>query len=85
MCRAKQPFKVQHVQQETCTVDENYRTNIDTSFVGPVSNLSGSEPGWYIKLSVSSQEMTWCIDSGAQVTLMPETMYNPKFGTWLKK
>ena len=41
-----------------------------------------SDPGWYVKLKIQDQDMlTWCIDTVAQVCVMPETMYKLSYGT----
>ena len=36
--------------------------------------------GWHIKLKVNKHELTWCIDTGAQVSVMPEQFYKESFG-----
>lgn len=36
-----------------------------------VGTLFGTDLGWHIKLKTSSQDSTWCIDTGAQVFMMP--------------
>ncbi|EDO44175.1 predicted protein [Nematostella vectensis] len=32
------------------------------------------DPGWHVKLRVEKRELTWCINTGAQVSVMPETL-----------
>ena len=56
------------------------------------SNISKSEPaanpqngrsdaGWHVQLKVQDQDMlTWCIDTGAQVSVMPEAIYKSSYG-----
>ena len=43
-------------------------------------NKRVSDAGWHIKLKIKQQIMTWCIDTGAQVTIMPESVYRESFG-----
>ena len=41
-----------------------------------------SDLGWHIKLKIQDQDMlTWCIDTGAQVSVMPESIYKSSYGT----
>ena len=44
------------------------------------SHKKPTEPGWHIKLQVNDKELTWCIDTGAQVSVMPESMYETVYG-----
>ena len=40
-----------------------------------------SDPGWHVKLKIQDQDMlTWCIDTGAQVSVMPEAIYKSSYG-----
>ena len=44
-----------------------------------------SDPGWYVKLKIQDKDMlTWCIDTVAQVSVMPETIYKLSYGTLSK-
>lgn len=51
-------------------------------YVGGVNEKSTttSDAGWHIRLKVGSRQLSWCIDTGAQVTVMPDTVYKPEFG-----
>ena len=46
----------------------------DGCFVGGVRDKSTvtTDSGCHIKLKVGSQELTWCIDTGDQVSVMPD-------------
>ena len=47
----------------------------NTSKAEPAANsqISRSDPGWHVKLKIQDQDsLTWCIDTGAQVSVMPE-------------
>ena len=39
-----------------------------------------SDPGWHVKFKIQDQELTWCIDTGAQVSVMPESIYKASYG-----
>lgn len=45
-----------------------------------IHQTSNSDSGWYVKLKIQDQELTWCIDTGAQVSLMPESPYKESYG-----
>ena len=41
-----------------------------------------SDTGWHVKLKIQNQDMlTWCIDTGAQVSVMPEVIYKSSYET----
>ena len=47
----------------------------NTSKAEPAANsqISKSDPGWHVKLKIQDQDtLTWCMDTGAQVSVMPE-------------
>ena len=47
----------------------------NTSKAEPAANsqISRSDPGWHVKLKIQDQDtLTWCMDTGAQVSVMPE-------------
>jgi len=57
------------------------------SLAEPAANpkTSNSDPGWHVKLKIQDQDLlTWCIDTGAQVSVMPEAMYKSSYGTLSK-
>ena len=57
-----------------------------TTEVNPISpGTQPIDPGWHIKLTVGNSPMTWCIDTGAQISVMPETVYQPSFGNLVKR
>jgi len=59
----------------------------NTSMAEPVANpqTGRSDPGWHVKLKIQDQDMlTWCIDTGAQVSVMPEAIYKSSYGTLSK-
>ena len=39
-----------------------------------------SSLGWYIKLKTNSDLLPWYIDSGAEISVMPETLYKKSYG-----
>ena len=44
----------------------------------PVS--ASSSLGWYIKLKTNSDLLPWYIDSGAEISVMPKTLYKKSYG-----
>jgi len=43
------------------------------------------DPGWHVKLKIQDQDMlTWCIDTGAQESVMPEAIYKSSYRTLSK-
>ena len=65
-----------------CEVLQNDQLGEDDCFVGGVRHkLTSTDQGWHIKLKVGSQELTWCIDPGAQVSVMPDHIFKSTFGT----
>ena len=72
------PVKQSGVTAPTCS---------NTSMAEPVANpqTGRSDPGWHVKLKIQDQDMlTWCIDTGAQVSVMPEAIYKSSYGTLSK-
>ena len=62
-------------------------TCTNTPIAEPVANppTGRSDPGWHVKLKIQDQDMlTWCIDTGAQVSVMPEAIYKSSYGTLSK-
>ncbi|PFX32006.1 hypothetical protein AWC38_SpisGene3133 [Stylophora pistillata] len=53
-----------------------------TATIEPASihQTSTSDSGWYVKLKVQDQELTWCIDTGAQVSVMPKSLNKESYG-----
>ena len=59
----------------------------NTSKAEPAANsqISKSDPGWHVKLKIQDQDtLTWHIDTGAQVSVMPEHIYKSSHGTLSK-
>ena len=57
------------------------------TFVGETTVKNNCiDQGWHIQLNVNgnTDELTWCIDTGAQVSVMPETFYKDVYGTLCK-
>ena len=55
----------------------------NASMAEPVANTQTgrSDPGWHVKLKIQDQDMlTGCIDTGAQVSVMPEAIYKSSYG-----
>ena len=46
----------------------------------PVSRLRKKSLGWYIKLKTNSDLLPWYIDSSAEISVMPETLYKKSYG-----
>ena len=42
--------------------------------------MASSSLGWYIKLKTNSDLLPWYIDSGAEISVMPETLYKMSYG-----
>ena len=76
VCRSS--TAVREVLQDQPDQDE------DDYFVGGVHDhdktSSGTDPGWHIKLKIGVHDHTWCIDTGAQVSVMPVKVFKPAFG-----
>lgn len=59
----------------------------NTSKAEPAANsqISRSDPEWHVKLKIQDQDMlTRCINTGAQVFVMPEHIYKSSYGTLSK-
>ena len=62
-------------------------TSPNTSKAEPAVNsqTSRSDPGWHVNLKIQDQDtLAWCIDTGAQVSVMPEHIYKSSYGTLSK-
>ena len=86
VCRSKR-----HVSMVADHVNEvrgrdNATPAMTPSFVGGVDDKSRLNTGWHIRLCAGSgsEDLQWCIDTGAQVSVMPENMYQPSFGPLLE-
>ena len=42
--------------------------------------MASSSLGWYIKLKTNSDLLPWYIESGAEISVMPETLYKKSYG-----
>ncbi|KAL8616804.1 hypothetical protein ACOMHN_017841 [Nucella lapillus] len=75
VCRSS--AAVREVQQK------DYIGNSNHLFVGGVHDKATphTDAGWYMKLKTGSHELIWCIDTGAQVSVMPDHAYRPYFGS----
>ena len=64
-----------HIRGRACS-----NTSMAESVANPQSGKS--DPGWYVKLKIQDKDMlTLCIDTVAQVSVMPETIYKLSYGT----
>ena len=45
------------------------------SGIGSPKKMASSSLGWYIKLKTNSDLLPWYIDSGAEISIMLETLY----------
>ena len=50
------------------------------TFIGVVQYDKPKDPGWHVRLRAGSATLAWCIDTGAQVSVMPESAYKEDFG-----
>ena len=57
--------------------DNEYQDN--SFLIGGVQDRSRDQ-GWHITLTVGPRELDWCIDTGAQVSVMPAHVYKPDLG-----
>ena len=64
--------KIRQVQEST--------TEDDTSFVGVVGVKTKQDSGWFMNLNNSGIIQQWCIDTGAEKSIMPETLYDETYG-----
>ena len=64
-------------------------TSTVPTFVGGINKDAGihqipdvntNNSGWHIQLKTGNSELTWCIDTGAQVSVMPQSLYDKSFG-----
>ena len=57
-----------------------------SSGIASQTKMASSSLGWYIKLKTNSDLLPWYIDSGAEISVMPETLYKKSYGdihpTW---
>ena len=59
--------------------------------VGPIGSIANEahyekealESGWQINLQYGDEERTWCVDTGAHVSVIPKSAYKPKKGKLL--
>ena len=60
-------------------------TCFNTSMAKPDSNpqTGRSNLGWHVKLKIEDT-LAWCIDTTAQVSVMPEAIYKSSYGTLSK-
>ena len=66
---------------ENTREDNLLRQVISSSSVSTADQAQlARDPGWHIKLHIHNKELTWCIDTGAQVSVMPEQAYKESFG-----
>ena len=68
----------------TTTPTPNPGTEVSSTDTVEVHQISTSDSGWHIKLKLQDQELNWCIDTGAQVSVMPESVYKESYGTLSK-
>ena len=45
-----------------------------------IQQASNSDSGWHIKLKIQDHELTWCIDTGVQVSVIPESLHKETCG-----
>ena len=66
-----------------CEVLQDDQLGKDDCFVGGVRDKSTltTDSGCHIKLKVGSQELTWCNDTGAHVSVVPDHIFKSTFGT----
>ena len=55
------------------------------TFIGSIVNEARNdkeplESGWHINLQSGDEKLTWCVDTGAQVSVIPKSAYKPKNG-----
>ena len=55
------------------------------TFIGSIANedhyeKEPLESGWQINLQSGDEELTWCVDTGAHVSVIPKSPYKPKNG-----
>ena len=68
MCTAKPAVR------EVASQDfEDCQTN-DSVFIGSIDS-GKTKPGWYVNLDCSKKRLCWCIDTGAEVSVMPEGVF----------
>ena len=86
VCRSKR-----HVSMVTYHVNEvkgrdNATPALTPSFVGGVDDKSRINTGWHILLCARSgfEDLQWCNETGAQVSVMPANMYQSLFGPLLE-
>ena len=49
------------------------------SSIASPKKLTSSSLGWYIKVKINSDILPWHIDSGAEISVMPETPYKKAY------
>ena len=82
-----QVLKTEDALSPTFTGGVTAPTCTNTPTAEPVANLQTgrSDLEWHVKLKIQDQDMlTCCIDTGAQVSVMPEAIYKLSYGTLSK-
>lgn len=76
VCRSRKQALIKEVEE--MSPEKQVFVGEIKSKVDKPPNLS--ETGWFIKLGVGNDDLIWCIDTGAQVSVMPESQYKLNFG-----
>ncbi|XP_014668933.1 PREDICTED: uncharacterized protein K02A2.6-like [Priapulus caudatus] len=75
ICKSSGQMQVRQIEGE-----RHHDKQPSHTFGGGVREEITSDPGWHIKLTAGIEELIWCIDTGAQVSVMPEKAYHHSFG-----
>ena len=51
-----------------------------SSGITSLKKMTSLSLGWYIKLKTNSDLLPWYIDSGAEISVMPETLHKKSYG-----
>ena len=66
--------RVKRVQRVESEQPEQSQSS-DTFFTGSVSSEDNKDPGWYARVRTASLPMNWVVDTGAQVSVIPKSVY----------
>ena len=87
VCRRAKKHRVGQVGHIHTPQHQNDTSVLETTptYIGCVTDNAHDtrqtiDPGWHIKLHSGNDVLTWCIDTGAQVSVIPHSVYKPAYG-----
>ena len=85
-CNRKGHYSVQCFSKTTAAASATHEMSLDTTFLDTVTKKEGkSSKSWYTDLLLEGQEISFKLDTGAEVTAISEQAYRSLKGTALEK